>query len=120
MTYAEQREDPRWQKKRLEILNRSRFSCEDCGDVKKTLHVHHRYYVAHRMPWEYPDFCYQVLCKDCHDLIKENTEYNRSEGDSMFEDWEIGLDHFGVNIIDVASESSQGRLSHNFARDKDP
>jgi len=31
------------------------------------LSVHHRYYVSGRMPWEYPDWCFKTLCKQCHE-----------------------------------------------------
>ena len=43
-SYYEKLLDPRWQKKRLEILNRDEFKCRSCGDDKSTLHVHHGYY----------------------------------------------------------------------------
>lgn len=39
--YSEKLKDPRWQKKRLEILNRDEFACRFCGDNKSTLNVHH-------------------------------------------------------------------------------
>ena len=31
MTYTEKLKDPRWQKKRLEILERDNWECQDCG-----------------------------------------------------------------------------------------
>lgn len=65
-TYAEQRLDPRWQKRRLEIMARDKFACRECEDKKSTLNVHHRYYVAGRSPWMYPDFALVTLCESCH------------------------------------------------------
>lgn len=44
MTYYEMLKDPRWQKKRLEIMERDEFACRDCGDKESTLNVHHTYY----------------------------------------------------------------------------
>ena len=32
MGYSEKLKDPRWQKKRLEILERDNFRCQYCGD----------------------------------------------------------------------------------------
>ena len=61
MTYSEKLKDPRWQRKRLEVLNRANFSCEKCQDHASTLHVHHKYYVSNRLPWEYPDWCLIAL-----------------------------------------------------------
>ncbi len=62
------------------------------------------------MPWEYPDFCYQVLCAYCHKLVKESVESNRAEGVSMYEEWEIGLDHFGENIFDAFAMDCMGEI----------
>lgn len=65
-TYSEKLKDPRWQRKRLEIMQIHDFSCDICGDKSETLHVHHNYYVTGRNPWEYPDFALSVFCKTCH------------------------------------------------------
>jgi hypothetical protein len=58
--------NPRWQKRRLDILGRDKFTCQVCGDDEKTLHVHHKYYVTNNKPWEYPDRCFVTLCAECH------------------------------------------------------
>jgi len=67
VTYSEKLRDPRWQKKRLEILNRDDFTCIQCGDKESTLHVHHFIYIYGRDPWDYPDVNFIVLCKTCHE-----------------------------------------------------
>lgn len=66
MTYAEKLKDPRWQKKRLEILNRDEFTCQECGSKEKTLHVHHTHYIKNKNPWEYDNRSLVTLCWDCH------------------------------------------------------
>lgn len=101
-TYAELLTDPRWQKKRLEILERDHWACQRCQSKSRTLHVHHRYYVSGRLPWEYPGFCFQTLCKECHDDISVEYEHRRTVdvNGSMFQLWEIGLDFFG-NEFDI-------------------
>jgi hypothetical protein len=65
-SYAELLKDPRWQKKRLEILNRDLWKCRICGASNKTLHVDHKEYTKGADPWEYADYQLQTLCKDCH------------------------------------------------------
>jgi hypothetical protein len=40
MSYADLLKDPRWQKKRLEVLESNGWACEACGSATKTLHVH--------------------------------------------------------------------------------
>lgn len=64
-TYWEKLKDPRWQKKRLEVLERASFRCSHCNTHDKPLHVHHGYYGS-LDPWDYPDRVLHVLCEDCH------------------------------------------------------
>lgn len=66
MNYKEKLQDPRWQRKRLEILQRDNFKCVECGEDKKTLHVHHIKYNQDCEPWEYEDDNFQTLCSNCH------------------------------------------------------
>lgn len=68
-TYKERLLDPRWQRRRLDILSRSDFACEVCESTNKTLHVHHKRYRKGAMPWEYADHELQALCVDCHEEI---------------------------------------------------
>jgi hypothetical protein len=67
--YIDQLNDPRWQKKRLEIMQRDNFTCQLCKSATRTLHVHHNYYSQGKLPWEYPDSCYRTLCFECHELL---------------------------------------------------
>lgn len=65
--YKELLLDPRWQKKRLQTLERDDWKCRDCGAGNVTLHVHHCYYDAGvEGPWDYPDHSLITLCADCH------------------------------------------------------
>lgn len=64
--YLEKLRDPRWQKKRLEIMQRDGWKCGSCGREDKTLHVHHRYYTPGSDPWDYPDQAFLTLCEGCH------------------------------------------------------
>jgi hypothetical protein len=67
MTYLEKLKDPRWQKKRLEILQRDNWTCQCCGDTENTLHVHHWFYKKGKDPWEYDAEDLSTLCEDCHE-----------------------------------------------------
>lgn len=80
LTYAEMLKDPRWQKRKTEILTRDRFTCQLCGDTEKSLHVHHKYYLNNHLPWEYGDSALITLCEDCHSWVHENGNevYNAS------------------------------------------
>jgi hypothetical protein len=70
--YSEKLKDPRWQKKRLKILERDNWECRVCGDNKSALHVHHRYYLPNTEVWDYPDEALITLCEDCHEIEKED------------------------------------------------
>jgi 5-methylcytosine-specific restriction endonuclease McrA len=68
--YADKLKDPRWQKRRLEILARDDFACRNCGDGESTLHVDHKVYRRGADPWDYPDDDLQALCESCHVMRK--------------------------------------------------
>lgn len=67
MEFKEQYKHPMWQKRRLEVLGKSDFMCQECGDEEKQLHVHHRQYFKGRMVWEYSDDELICLCGPCHE-----------------------------------------------------
>ena len=64
--YAAKLRDPRWQKLRLEILERDGWECQACMSKDKTLHVHHLCYELSLEPWEYNESYLLTLCEDCH------------------------------------------------------
>lgn len=66
-TYAALLRDPRWQRRRLEIMSRDDFSCRDCGDNEAPLNVHHLYYRFGFAPWEYSDAALVTWCEPCHE-----------------------------------------------------
>lgn len=69
MNYQEQIKSPQWQKRRLEILQRDKFTCQICGDKKTELHVHHIAYLKGRMAWDYSDKLLATVCSECHESI---------------------------------------------------
>lgn len=71
-SYQEWLKDPRWIKRRNEILTRDKNTCQFCGAQDKYLHVHHRKYFDGFLPWEYPDSTLVTLCEDCHKYIHDN------------------------------------------------
>lgn len=87
MTYGEKLKSPEWQKKRLEILSRDKFTCTMCGSKEKQLHVHHKIYIFDNDPWDYEDQYYITFCEDCHfeeecnkTFIKNIIKYNVYKG----------------------------------------
>jgi len=64
--------DSRWQRKRLEIMERDNFTCQSCGKGEAdaiTLNVHHIYYTVGVAPWEYPAEALITLCEKCHESV---------------------------------------------------
>lgn len=70
MTYKDKLRNPKWQKKRLEVLNRDQFTCCLCGDKDTELHVHHKKYTGE--PWEAELSDLKTVCKDCHKVIHDH------------------------------------------------
>lgn len=68
-SYYEKLKDPRWQKKRLEIMERDGFCCNNCYDKNSTLNVHHVFYIKNKNPWEYDSRILSTLCENCHKRI---------------------------------------------------
>lgn len=66
-TYKEKLPDPRWQRKRLEVMDRDNFSCVRCFASDKSLQVHHKKYIKGREPWEYDHSELETLCYRCHE-----------------------------------------------------
>lgn len=91
MTYTDKLKDPRWQKRRLEIFQRDGFACVECNSKTETLHVHHRYYIGGRAPWEYPEFALVTLCAECHGFQKDHKD---DKGENALFEWEIAANEF--------------------------
>ena len=60
-------QDPRWQRKRLEIFNRDAWKCVQCNDSTTELHVHHKVYRGEL--WEAHNDELQTLCHKCHSAL---------------------------------------------------
>ena len=71
-SYAEKLRDPRWQKVRLEVMNKARFCCQMCGDHEATLNIHHVNYTKGKEPWDYESENFRCYCEDCHKEIEES------------------------------------------------
>lgn len=72
--YSEKLRDPRWQKKRLKILNRDDWACQCCFNEKETLHVHHMTYIKKQEPWDSDSINLITICETCHTKIHSNDE----------------------------------------------
>lgn len=68
-------QDPRWQRRRLEIMERDGFACVNCESEDRTLNVHHKLYRSGAMPWEYEDDVLETLCGPCHKRRSEVEKY---------------------------------------------
>jgi hypothetical protein len=68
--YLKKLKDPRWQKKRLEVMEKAGFTCKTCQSKDKTLTVHHINYRKGADPWEYHEDELACLCEECHDDIE--------------------------------------------------
>lgn len=91
MSYSDLLKDPRWQRKRLEVMEAAGFACELCRATDKTLNVHHAKYVRGRKPWEYDRSELHCLCEGCHRSehgIQTATE-KREQAERIASEWQF-------------------------------
>lgn len=65
MSYSQKLKSPKWQRKRLEILQRDDFTCQMCSDTENQLHIHHKNYTGE--PYDAPEGDLITLCLHCHE-----------------------------------------------------
>lgn len=79
MDYKEQIKSPKWQKKRLQILELHNYTCEICGDTETQLHVHHSRYIKGRKIYEYDNDVLMCVCEKCHNEIHNKNKEVKEE-----------------------------------------
>jgi hypothetical protein len=105
--YAEKLLDNRWQQRKTSIQIRDQFQCQKCQAKNETVHVHHRYYIPGRDPWDYPDNLLILLCAKCHkeeeqaaDVIKEMAPALQYHG------------YFNTEIRDFVNKLIESKINH--------
>lgn len=118
MNYKDQIKHPKWQKRRLEIMDKDNFSCQICGDTENTLNVHHLHYHKGRDIWDYEDWELITLCDGCHEKehstiedILSRIEYIKSRGVTMFEIYSL------LENIDASLSSGNDNVIHAITGD---
>ena len=109
MDYSEKLKEPRWRRKRLQILERDKWTCKICADKTRTLHVHHLFYFKDKDPWDIPNGFLITLCEDCHSeerscsrtqnyrSCKQCPEfYENKNGDCYGEGFGLAIEEIGV------------------------
>jgi 5-methylcytosine-specific restriction endonuclease McrA len=129
MTYADQLKSPKWQKKRLEILERDDFTCLACGNKEKQLHVHHGIYLKGKMAWEYENYTLHTLCFSCHEEagplieeLKNQISYAIPKSNllnllSKLLNYQRVLSEFDIQIIDTLLDNAKYKKDYrNFLK----
>ncbi len=110
--YSERLRDPRWQKKRLEIMQRDEFTCQKCMDSESTMNVHHCFYETNAQPWDYPNDSLITLCEECHLLETESCYTAKKTFAEVFS----RMGFLSVHFSDVSSimheEQMRGNLGY--------
>lgn len=105
-TYQAQLRDPRWQKRRLEIMERDGFRCLRCGDERTTLNVHHLFYEKDVMAWEYPEWSLITLCEPHHaeeEKFKTQADWNLVAAFRRLGADNRALGRFTLMLADIAT-----------------
>lgn len=96
--YSEKLKDPRWQQKRLRIMERDEWTCVHCRSKGRNLQVHHTMYA--KEPWAVDDQFLITPCDDCHEDLHEN---------------EKGAKHALAMILARSSKHAGNKLAHDLA-----
>ena len=77
-----------WREKRDAIVAASP-RCKRCGRKGGRLAVHHPEYEYGRMPWDYPDEAYEVVCSGrCHREADEDREEQEADAKNVGRGWQ--------------------------------
>lgn len=98
LPYSEKLKDPRWQQKRLRIMERDGWACVHCKAKSRNLQVHHTMYA--KDPWSVEDEFLITLCDDCHEELHEN---------------EKGAKHALAMILARSTQASGAKLARDLA-----
>lgn len=109
-TYAEKLKHPKWQKRRLEILQRDGFKCQLCGDVNTTLHIHHTGYRKVDI-WDYKDEELITYCEVCHAVVEYFKDDLRHHDLVLIEKEVSETDKDKVNIFLVSKDGDEFFIS---------
>jgi hypothetical protein len=107
--YWEKLKDPRWQRKRLEVMERVNFTCQKCYREDQTLNVHHLYYMSKRDPWEYPNFALQCICEECHEEGHGEEKENKVSSFESVITWLVGDDFENPYFFEIANQIREAR-----------
>ena len=104
--YREALRKPKWQRKRLKIMERDGWKCSACAADDKNLQVHHLRYLpdSWNKPWESPDEDLVTLCEDCH--LREGFRLawiDEAERDDELCEWSVW---FRADLRELAREES--------------
>lgn len=101
--------DPRWQKVRLEIMERDSFQCQSCGSKEKPLHVHHRAYDKGKRIWQAKSEDLVTLCEECHESVEQMVRDVRSIGDKIAFLEESGICGFSIieRVVDIVNTAAK-------------
>lgn len=113
LTYSDKLKDPRWQKKRLQVFQRDKFTCTQCKDTETTLHVHHHEYYGN--PWEAEISQLTTLCADCHDI----TEALKKQGNSAKFFFKYSVGDIKVMIVALLMPDTDEPVSSVFINSSD-
>ena len=94
MAKIDEYKHPQWQKKRLETLERFRYSCAVCGATESTLHIHHKRYATGKKVWECENRDLIALCEGCHKDVEDLVKFAREHGPELM----IAMESFHQTI----------------------
>lgn len=108
--YLEDLRSPKWQKKRLEIMQRAGWKCELCINAEENLQIHHKKYISGHKPWEYENDLLICLCESCHKLIsnknKQKIQPEQKTSETIEDDFSADIDGAYLERTKISIQNS--------------
>lgn len=112
--YSESLKNPKWQKKRLEIMQRAGWKCELCANAEENLQIHHKKYVSGYKPWDYENDLLMCLCESCHKLIsgknKQSPQPEQKSSETVEDDFSADTDGTYFERTKISIQNSIKRI----------
>lgn len=91
--------DPRWQKVRLQVMERDFFKCKCCGATDRELQVHHLVYEKGKRIWESNPSDLLTLCHHCHEQTEMYVTLMRRHAPRLIRSRRAGSEDLGKIVL---------------------
>ncbi len=112
-SFSDKFKDPRWIRRRDEIIASAEYLCQDCGVAADDLEVHICYFEQGREPWEYPHEVYRCLCRT-DSAVRRPLEKEVRQALAIFTSAELDALHRALQVLAQVDEGERSIAMERF------